>query len=432
MSRKAILGLVWFALCVLPGLVGMVVLFLETDGRSVDPPLVWGSLVFGGVLSWIGVAAVNDIRESAGRVHGLGLALFEALLVPLVVLDGILAAVTVLGPNWLLRDVLRERGDVPLWMTALLATGVVLVVDWLIVRHAWRWANGPALAVPFKGTANAERRGLLPWLAGVAVVVAGFLALASIGYLQQIREAEARDAIRRELRGREVEPQDALPELRVPDPEERPERFISGDAHGGVRSYTGPTFTGDEPVRLTAPAKAALALTDEQTGTIEAALTDAKWKWVRAITDGTRVELEGGTFTAKFPDLIPAARDWEREVWAKVDPVLNTEQEESLRRNLDFSPGGIEEFLAAPPSEPVLFPVGTAIGGLGIEREGEWFGYSVDLNPRWETRPGDELGRSGPPKPGLPPGLRPWREVMERVERGEPAWPENTDAPMND
>ena len=198
-----------------------------------------------------------------------------------------------------------------------------------------------------------------------------------------------------------------------------------------VRPYSGPTFTGDEPVRLTEPAKTGLALTDEQTGAIETALTDAKWKWIRAIRERTSVELADGTFNAQFPDLVDDARDWEREVWATVDPLLNTEQEILLRRRLDFNPSGIDAFLAADPSEPALFPVGTAIGKLGIEREGEWFGYSVDLNPRWETRPGDTTDTSRPPKPELPPGLKPWREVMERMERGEPAFDAADPAPAD-
>src|SRR5262249_16971527 len=95
--------------------------------------------VFGAtILGWVPVAR---IRRSAGRLEGLGLAVFDGLLFPLLALDGVL-----IGGFWFiaLSIVARMIGQVrdPRAMDHLFIaiiiflTGVSsILVDWLIVRR---------------------------------------------------------------------------------------------------------------------------------------------------------------------------------------------------------------------------------------------------------------------------------------------------------
>ncbi|HOF17998.1 MAG TPA: hypothetical protein PK082_03750, partial [Phycisphaerae bacterium] len=84
-----------------------------------------------------GVVAVSRIRRSDGRLYGLGLALADSLLFPLLVLDGIIGFCLVA----LVQVLTGARLN--------LAAGIVLtiplcaLVDFFIVRWAWRAANRP-------------------------------------------------------------------------------------------------------------------------------------------------------------------------------------------------------------------------------------------------------------------------------------------------
>jgi len=93
--------------------------------------LIGLSCIAATVLGWV---AVSQIRNSKGRLRGLGLAVFDGLLFPLLVLDGVII--------FLLGGALAEffeqfRIDLnkPALALALLAA---LVVDWLIIRWVWR------------------------------------------------------------------------------------------------------------------------------------------------------------------------------------------------------------------------------------------------------------------------------------------------------
>ncbi|MCX6922586.1 MAG: protein kinase, partial [Verrucomicrobia bacterium] len=95
------------------------------------------------VLGWIAVA---QIRRSAGRLYGLGLAVCDGLLFPLLALDGLicgmwLVAVRVVahsvhpsGWPWAGRS--SEHLLIALWVLVTLATSAV--VDFLIIRLVWR------------------------------------------------------------------------------------------------------------------------------------------------------------------------------------------------------------------------------------------------------------------------------------------------------
>ncbi len=99
------------------------------------------------VLGWV---AVSQIRRSAGRLHGLWLAVLDGLLFPLLALDGL-----VLGGFWFMvagfvARGLREIPDQRALDHQLLAATIFLTVlssifvDWLLVRRVWRAVNEPA------------------------------------------------------------------------------------------------------------------------------------------------------------------------------------------------------------------------------------------------------------------------------------------------
>ncbi|MFA7237838.1 MAG: protein kinase, partial [Phycisphaeraceae bacterium] len=135
-----------------------------------------------------GIVSISQIRHSAGRLYGLGLAMFDALFFSLLVLDGLLL--------WSWRGIIRILIDFysnpspvppglhvsppPMIRVAnmvskyqvivfLIGVVVVLVLDSLIIRWAWRAANRPV-------GQNAASRPGDPWSAirreqGVAVAV---------------------------------------------------------------------------------------------------------------------------------------------------------------------------------------------------------------------------------------------------------------------
>ena len=76
------------------------------------------------ILGWI---AVSQIRNSKGRLHGMGLAVFDGLLFPLLALDGALVAVCF---------AVFKAFDSGLKLMLLLPVLIVglLVLDWLIIR----------------------------------------------------------------------------------------------------------------------------------------------------------------------------------------------------------------------------------------------------------------------------------------------------------
>ena len=109
----------------------------------------------------LGCVALSQIRRSAGKLHGLGLALFDALLFPLLALDGLWVGLWLglanLFVEFFANPTLQNRPDVdPAFSTKLAnlfadhnelpviaAVLICLVLDFLIIRSAWRAANKP-------------------------------------------------------------------------------------------------------------------------------------------------------------------------------------------------------------------------------------------------------------------------------------------------
>jgi hypothetical protein len=90
----------------------------------------------------LGSVALTQIRHSAGKLYGLGLALFDVLLFPLLALDALI------GGFWLLlfRAFAGSTGGYlqPTPVNVFLATLVAaIIIDIMIIRWAWRAANKP-------------------------------------------------------------------------------------------------------------------------------------------------------------------------------------------------------------------------------------------------------------------------------------------------
>ena len=101
------------------------------------PSMLAVSSVFGTTI--LGFVAISHIRNSAGRLYGMGLALFDALLFPLLLLNA--AIITCFWLVFRIPVLLPLPGVFKLGFALLLAAAICIVIDFLIVRWAWRKAN---------------------------------------------------------------------------------------------------------------------------------------------------------------------------------------------------------------------------------------------------------------------------------------------------
>ena len=113
-------------------------------------------LVVATILGWI---AVSQIRRSQGSLCGLGLAVFDGLLLPLLLLDGLIVALgTTLSKMFVAffaNPALQNRPEVDPALATKIANTlagyaavsflvialIVIVVDYLIIRAVWRAVN---------------------------------------------------------------------------------------------------------------------------------------------------------------------------------------------------------------------------------------------------------------------------------------------------
>ena len=176
-SRTAILGACWIAFGLIPVILFAMAKCLAAQqiGESPvqfillllgHPPVLALAATFGTTLllgpTLLGWIAVRQIRRSEGTLYGLGLAVFDGLLLPLLALDTLILAADlsgrhhVTGPG-LTPDVTMAQLNIPGW-PMLLVFGLIVIVDWLIIRAVWRAVHkpvnngGPApIAVPPRG-----------------------------------------------------------------------------------------------------------------------------------------------------------------------------------------------------------------------------------------------------------------------------------------
>ena len=147
LSRTALAGAIWagpFFLIIILTL--CVITLWMTLGVSLLLPLLSPILIL--LLATpigvpiLGYVALKQIRRSAGRLDGLGLALFDLWAFPLLAFHAVIAGLGIFA--------VRASASGPGGVVALLLIVVACVVaDFLIVRWVWRAVNQPpAGAIP--------------------------------------------------------------------------------------------------------------------------------------------------------------------------------------------------------------------------------------------------------------------------------------------
>ena len=161
LSRKAIAGALWSAFFLAVPLLWLT-FATSPRGTSHGPSsilqiVLWLLAAIGltapVATTAFGVAAISEIRHSAGGIIGLPLALADALLFPLLLLDALIMACCGLLVGIVLSFAARVLGNGPGGLGAfelLLLGGFGLVIalplDFWIVRRAWRAASKPLSA----------------------------------------------------------------------------------------------------------------------------------------------------------------------------------------------------------------------------------------------------------------------------------------------
>ena len=174
-SRPAIAGVAWlgFGLFIL---IFAAVFELKSSLPARFLMLVFATVPFGTtILGWMAVA---QIRRSAGKLHGLWLAVFDGLLFPLMAVDALIGCVWI----FLLKVVFNDHLLIPIIGFSALAT--VVLIDWLIIRRVWRAVNKPT-AAPAPPIQKPDR--FWRWFAVTAVALtAAIIFIAFIGLLAAV------------------------------------------------------------------------------------------------------------------------------------------------------------------------------------------------------------------------------------------------------
>jgi hypothetical protein len=155
-SRTAIVGALGAPLL----LICFFLIFLARQGRAPGPAwwqhlLMFTALPLGLAAPFgttiLGIISISQIRRSAGRLYGLGLALFDALLFPLLALDGLILK------RWLAAfqdgapaatEGVRSHGTAAPWFVTPFAISFwtilcCVIVDGIIIYWAWRAVTAP-------------------------------------------------------------------------------------------------------------------------------------------------------------------------------------------------------------------------------------------------------------------------------------------------
>lgn len=184
-SRTAIVGACWAPMLIFTLLTTGLHFFFrfstsESAARSGVPILVLVLYVLGlaGLAApfgttILGFVSISHIRQSAGRIYGMGLALFDALLYPLLALDALIIVACIL-----LARIPAVLPLGPYVFGALAAIPICAVVDFLIARWAWRKATG------FRPAANRSKRDR-PHFSRTAILGVFWLVAAAVVYLGQ-------------------------------------------------------------------------------------------------------------------------------------------------------------------------------------------------------------------------------------------------------
>jgi tRNA A-37 threonylcarbamoyl transferase component Bud32 len=184
-SGKAILGACWaplFFLAVAGFMVTSDVMSYGSVRTGIPVPGIW-TIVPGAVVgilgllapfgtTILGIMAISDIRQSPSRLRGLGLAYFDVIFYPLLVLDVVLIA----GLGFALSAVVPAANIV---VGLFLVVPVCLILDAVLAVLGWRYVLQPSAtvdtgadrqrAIPGAAPPNSERSAPTPFEGGAAV-----------------------------------------------------------------------------------------------------------------------------------------------------------------------------------------------------------------------------------------------------------------------
>ncbi len=164
LSRTAVAGAAWACLFIAAVIPAFTVSFVPTTGAEPVGPAWWQTLLAFTLLP-LGIAAplgttllgwisVAQIRRSAGKLYGLGLAVFDGLLFPLLLLDILIAVLLRYLVPFILS--LKDGGPFdPIPMSSWTATNylqwalptllIVGLLDWWTIRKVWRSVTRPVV-----------------------------------------------------------------------------------------------------------------------------------------------------------------------------------------------------------------------------------------------------------------------------------------------
>ena len=150
-SRTAIVGAMWLAL-----FFAVVPAFLWHENATREPIrlyyLTWIIIVFAfllpgftapfgsTILGWI---AVSQIRRSAGKLHGLWLAVLDGLLFPLLALNFVIARLGALAWSATCSSLGWDYHDLSIAVLTMLVGCACAVFDFFIIRSIWRAVKRP-------------------------------------------------------------------------------------------------------------------------------------------------------------------------------------------------------------------------------------------------------------------------------------------------
>ena len=145
-SRAAIVGACWAPLSIF-AVVPLIMYWLAKESSPADASVSPGILLilllplfvllgvpplFGTTI--LGIVSITHIRHSSGRLYGMGLALFDALLFPLILLNIVIILITASN---IVQSPLGHAGQYVLPIAVLACP----VLDFFIIWWAWRKAN---------------------------------------------------------------------------------------------------------------------------------------------------------------------------------------------------------------------------------------------------------------------------------------------------
>jgi tRNA A-37 threonylcarbamoyl transferase component Bud32 len=199
LSRTAMVGTCW-GLVFLLGAIPMALWVLawrpsEHSGPSFIPMVLTPVLLLGlpGIfgMTLLGWIAVSQIRRSAGKLHGLWLAVFDGLFFPLVLLDALIFGGCLFAMNFHFHS--YEFNQHPwfifFWLQMLLVIGAV---DYFIIRRVWRAVNRPLAGEKFVAATAAPNPLNRTYLA----VAFGVMMLSFFGTLMLLNYLKVRDQAR--------------------------------------------------------------------------------------------------------------------------------------------------------------------------------------------------------------------------------------------